>query len=212
MRADSEHRGTVIVLTGGPGGGKSALIKRCAAEPALASRIIVLEETICAMHGCGLDPRSPEFQCRLVATQIAAEQAHKRIRESNDMPVLITHRGTLDPCAFWQSFGHSRESFFTMTSTTVEEHYRRYDLVLHLESAAARVPEAYLRYPQAHRPESIAQAARLDELLGDLWSQHPRYFKIEGTPDIETKLIRALQLLRDFITARPRIAGQGGLG
>ena len=108
----------------------------------------------------------------------------------------MSHRGTLDPCAFWQSFGNSRESFFEVTGTTLEDHYRRYDLVIHMESAAVRVPEAYLRYPHAHRPEDVKQAAWLDHLLGGLWCGHPRYVKIEGTRDVEKKLLKAVELVR----------------
>ena len=43
-----------------------------------------------------------------------------------------------------------------------------------------RVPEAYVRYPHAHRPEDIQQAAGLDHLLCELWSGHPNYVNIEG--------------------------------
>ncbi len=196
LGTDSEHAVPVIVLTGGPGGGKSALLDHCATDAALAERIIVLEE---AMRGCGLEPRSPEFQCALVAKQIAAENALKRMIAGRRKQALLTHRGTLDPCAFWQSFGHSRESFFEMTGSTLQDHYRRYDLVLHLESAAVRLPEAYLRYPLAHRPECAADAARLDELLGELWGNHPRYLRIAATSDIETKLARALRIIHDFL-------------
>jgi len=199
LTIDSHSSVAVIVLTGGPGGGKSALLDHCATDAALAERIIVLEEAVRAMRGCGLEPRSPEFQCALVAKQIAAEDALKRTMVGRRKQVLLTHRGTLDPCAFWESFGHLRESFFEMTRSTLQGHYRRYDLVLHLESAAVRLPEAYLRYPLAHRPESAADAARLDELLVELWSNHPRYIRIAATSEIDMKLARALRIIHDFL-------------
>ena len=88
-----------------------------------------------------------------------------------------------------------------MTGTTVEEHYRRYDLVLHLESAAVRAAEGYVRWPEAHRPESIEQAVRLDFLLGGLWSNHPRYVRIEGTQDVESKLSEALDVVRGLVNS-----------
>ncbi len=59
-----------------------------------------------------------------------------------------------------------------MTGTTIEDHYKRYDMVIHLETAALRVPEHYIRYPDAHRPEDIDQAIFLDNLLGELWENH----------------------------------------
>ena len=83
-----------------------------------------------------------------------------------------------------------------MTSTTLEDHYQRYDLVLHLESAAVGVAEAYVCYPNAHRRETVAQAAHLDHLLGEVWSQHPSYVKLQGTENIEAKISRAKELIR----------------
>ena len=129
--------------------------------------------------------------------QVDTEAALFRALAGSQVQALITHRGTLDPCAFWQAFGNSRHSFFEMTGTTLKGHYERYDLVIHLESAAVHVPEAYLRYPHAHRPEDIQEAAHLDHLLGELWSGHPRYVKTEATPDVREKLRKALALVRE---------------
>jgi len=72
---------------------------------------------------------------------------------------------------------------------------------IHLESAAARVPEAYLRHLLAHQPEHVAEAARLDQHLGELWSGHPRYVKIEWTPDIAKKLSCGLALVRQLLAS-----------
>ncbi len=129
------------------------------------------------------------------------EESLKRALVGTGKRAIAYHRGTLDPCAFWMSFGNSRESFFEMTGTRLEEHYRRYDLVVHMESAAVRVPEAYVRYPAAHRPEAIAQAALLDRLLGELWGGHPRYVKIEGMRDFGDKIERGMAVIRQAVAA-----------
>jgi AAA domain len=186
----------ILPLTGGPGGGKSTLLRHLREHPVLGRRIVVMEEAIHLMRFVRLSPRTPAFQCALVAIQAGTEDFLRHDRQWIHTRVIVTHRGTLDPCAFWQSFGNSRESFFEMTGTTLDEHYRRYDLVLHLESAAVRVPEAYVRYPHAHRPEDIEQAARLDHLLGGLWCGHPKYVKIEGTVRVEEKLHKAVESVR----------------
>ena len=86
-----------------------------------------------------------------------------------------------------------------MTGTTLDEHYRRYDLVIHMESAAVRVPDAYVRYPTAHRPEDLEAARLLDHLLGELWCGHRHYVRIGGTPDIEEKLTGAVRLIRELL-------------
>ena len=83
-----------------------------------------------------------------------------------------------------------------MTGTTLEDHYGRYHAVLHLQSAAVHCPEAYLRYPQAHRPETIEEAARLDGLLGEIWSRHPRYSLVVSRGSLDGKMDEALEILR----------------
>ena len=186
----------VIALTGGPGGGKSELLRAIREDGQLGARVAVCEEAIHGMRFVRLSPRSAEFQCALVAIQAATGESLCHALADTDYRMIITHRGTLDPCAFWQSFGNSSASFFQMTGTTQEDHYRRYDLVVHLESAAVRVPESYTRYPKTHRPEGVQHAARLDHLLAGLWRGHPKYVKIDGTPEIEDKLRRAIGIMR----------------
>ena len=196
MNTRSESSLKRVVLTGGPGGGKTALLNRLCHDPELSRITVATEEAIYGMRFVRLNPQSREFQCALVAIQAATEAVLLRTFQDSTKRILISHRGTLDPCAFWQSFRNSRESFFEMTGTALENHYRRYDLVIHLESAAVRMPEAYVRYPQAHRPEDLQQAARLDQLLAELWSAHPRYVKIEGTRNLEDKLHAGMELIR----------------
>ena len=194
----------VITLTGRAGGGKSELLGAISEHEEPGPPVGVSEEAIHGMRFVRMSPRSPEFQCALVPIQAATEAALLRTLARTQVRAILTHRGTLDPCAFWQSSGNSRQSFFDMTGTTLEDHYRRYDLVIHLESAAVRVPEAYSRYPRAHRPEDIDQAARLDHLLGELWSEHPRYLKIEGAANVEEKLTKAMDIIRRAL----RLSGQ----
>jgi hypothetical protein len=188
-----------IAITGGPCGGKSVLLERVKKHRKLKKCSIILEEAIHQMRFVRMNPRTREFQCALVAIQSATESNIINALSGTERRLLISHRGTLDPCAFWQSFGNSRESFFEMTGTTIEDHYKRYDLVIHLETSAVRVPEHYIRYPYSHRPEDIEQAILLDNLLGELWCGHPNYVKINGTKDIEEKLNKGLKLICDMI-------------
>lgn len=188
----------VIALTGGPGGGKSTLLRCLQDDPRWCSRIAVLEEAVQDMRFVHMNPRSAEFQCTLVAVRAASESAVARALADSRRAMLITHRGTLDPCAFWQTFGGTRESFFAMTGMELADHYRRYAMVIHLESAAVRVPHAYVCYPLAHRPEDLDQASQLDKRLGALWQEHPNYRALVGKADIEDKLAAAMRLIRQL--------------
>ena len=185
----------IMALTGGPGGGKSTLLARLRGGGLGPFRVLTLEEAIHGMRFVRLDPRTEAFQCALVAVQTATENLARQILAGGPPAVILTHRGTLDPCAFWQTFGHSEESFHEMTRTTRTDHYARYAAVLHLESAAVRAPAHYLRYPDAHRPESVAEAARLDGLLGELWGGHPRYRFVAARESLEKKMDEAMAVL-----------------
>lgn len=191
----------VITLTGGPGGGKTLLLNKIIEDAELCSKVVVCEEAIHGMRFVRMDPHSYEFQCALVAIQAATEENLSRAFVGTNKRFIISHRGTLDPCAFWLSFGNSKESFFEMTGTSLEDHYRRYALVIHMESAAVHMPEAYEHYPAAHRSEDIAKALQLDRYLEDLWGNHSHYVKIEGTTHIEKKLLSGLTVIRDFLNA-----------
>jgi len=109
---------SVSAITGGPGGGKSALLARLARDAAVRDATVVSEEAIRGMRCVRMSPRSREFQCALLAIQAGMEEGLKRALVGTAKQLIVTDRGTLDPCAFWQSFGNSRESFFEMTGTT----------------------------------------------------------------------------------------------
>jgi hypothetical protein len=188
-----------VVLTGGPGGGKSSLLGRVAEDSRLSRFVASAEEAIHCMGFLRLSPWRSEFQCGFVATQVGLETGMEISLAGSPTRLLLFHRGTLDPCAFWQSFGNSRESFFAMTGTSIEDHFRRYHAVIHMQSAASGMPTAYVRYPGAHRPETVQEAARLDRLLGELWSGHPRYVLVKCTQTIEEKLQQAMELLRGML-------------
>jgi len=68
--------------------------------------------------------------------------------------------------------------------------------VLHLQSAAVNCPDAYVRYPQAHRPETIEEVAQLDGLLDELWSAHRHYSLVESKASFDGKMDEALDWLR----------------
>jgi hypothetical protein len=61
-----------------------------------------------------------------------------------------------------------------------EEHFRRYFGVIHLQTAAIGAEAYYRRWPEAHRPETVAQAAEVDGLCARAWSGHPRYVVIDN--------------------------------
>ena len=170
----------VIVLTGGPGGGKSTLIEDLRCDPVWAGRFVVLPETVHYAQFVHISPRERLFQRVIVNLQMSLESGLDRALGPTDPRPIICHRGSLDPLAFWLQRGWPEEDFFEFTETCLEDHYQRYAAVIHLVTAADGVPWEYTRWPEAHRPEEAEEAIRLDWWLGQAWRSHPSYFRLDN--------------------------------
>lgn len=168
----------MIVLTGGPGGGKTTLIKDLAQNPAWRGRFLALLEAISVAGRVGVSPRERLFQRLMVEIQRAMEDGLARALDPDDSRFILCHRGTLDPLAYWLDRGWPEEEFFAFTETKREDHYRRYAAVIHLVTAADGAAVHYTKWPDAHRPEQIEDAIRLDGLLHQVWRDHPCYYRL----------------------------------
>lgn len=170
----------MIVLTGGPGGGKSTLLEELLHDPAWAGHFAALPEAIFMMRHIGISAQTRLFQRVMVHLQIALEDGLDKALGPGDPRPILCHRGSLDPLAYWIDRGWSEDEFFTYTGTTKEKHYRRYTAVIHLVTAADGAEEHYTRWPDAHRPELIEDAIRLDNLLNQVWCDHPNYHRLDN--------------------------------
>lgn len=187
----------LIALTGGPGGGKTTLIEELTRDPDWHGRLAALPEAIYLMSSIGISPRERLFQRVMVHLQIGLENGLVLGLDSQDTRIILCHRGSLDPLAYWLDRGWPEEEFFTFTQTRREEHYQRYAAVIHLVTAADGAPRAYKRTPEAHRPETPEDAMRIDRLLQQVWCDHPHYYRIDNQgKDWSTKFQEASDLLR----------------
>jgi hypothetical protein len=116
----------------------------------------------------------------MVEVQRGLEDAVARALESVETRVVICHRGTLDPLAYWLDRGWPESEFFAFTRTNRDEHYQRYSAVIHLVTAADDAAKYYRCWPEAHRPEKPEDAIRLDRLLERVWSGHPHYYRVDN--------------------------------
>jgi AAA domain len=190
----------VIVLTGGPGGGKSTLIEDLTHDSEWCGRFVALPEAIHCASYLNITPREQLLQRVIVHLQMALEDGLDRALGPDDPRPIICHRGSLDSLAFWLQRGWSEEEFFNFTGTTLEEHYRRYTAVLHLVTSADGVPWAYSRWPEAHRPEEAEEAICLDRWLVQAWSGHPNYIRLDNKErDWTDKSREARMLLSELL-------------
>ena len=194
----------MVVLTGGPGGGKSSLIEDLRHDPRWAGRFVCLPEATHYARFVNISPDERLFQRLAVHLQVALEDGLDRALGPEDLRPIICHRGSLDPLAFWRQRGWPEHEFFQFTATTREAHYARYAAVLHLVTAADGVPREYTRWPLAHRPEEPDEAIRLDRWLAEAWGRHPAYVRLDNAGrDWTAKSGEARRVLSALLARNP---------
>lgn len=170
----------LIVLTGGPGGGKTTLIEELSRDAGWRERVAALPEAIWTLRHANISPQDRLFQRAMVYVQMGLEEGLQTALAKARPRAILCHRGTLDPLAYWLQRGWSEDEFFVFTQTARETLLGRYAAVIHLVTAADGAAEHYARYPAAHRPETPAQAIELDRLLQHAWQEHPHYYRFDN--------------------------------
>jgi len=183
------HERRRIVLTGGPGAGKTALLELV--RQSFCSHVKLLPEAAGVVFGGGF-PREDDLECRRAA-QRAILHVQRELEVTGDRhnpAIVLCDRGTLDGLAYWP--GPARD-FWSSLGTTLEIELGRYDAVIHLRTPA---PEHGYNHQNPLRTESPAAAAAIDARIAQAWEAHPRRFIVESSPDFLDKAARAIQILR----------------
>lgn len=123
-------------------------------------------------------------QCAIYAIQNAIEE----LREDQAAGrTLICDRGTLDGLAYWTG---TEASFFEKMGTSMHAEIKRYDWVIHLDSAG---PENYRS--SSVRTERILEALKINDLVKHAWRNHPRRLYIPSSSDFMEKVSTVLKCL-----------------
>lgn len=182
------HESRRIVLTGGPGAGKTAVLELI--RQSFCEHVKVLPESAGIVFGGGF-PREASAGARKAAQRaIFFVQRELEVAAAGDNPaILLCDRGTVDGSAYWPD----SDGLWASVGTTLDEQLRRYDAVIHL-----RTPTAADGYNHRNplRIESATEASALDVSIMHAWEHHPRRFVIEPTADFLDKAARVLGILR----------------
>ena len=188
-----------IVLTGGPGAGKTAVLELV--RKAFHTHVHVLPESAGILFGGGF-PRGPELPLRRAAQRaIFYVQRELETTAELDDPaqpaaLVLCDRGTVDSLAYWPGPG----DLFASLGTTLEEQYARYAAVIHLRTPAPG-EHGYNRLNPL-RVETPAEAAAIDERIARAWAMHPHRYEVAATRDFLAKAARAIDIIRAELTPR----------
>ena len=184
-----------IVLTGGPGGGKTTAADLFRRE--MGDSVAIVPEAATLLFSGGF-PRSREVFARQAAQRaIYHVQRNLEDAEAALYPerILLCDRGTIDGVVYWPD---GEDEYYRAVGSTEEAELARYDTVIFFETAAAG--DLFVEGPNKVRIEDRAEAMELDRRLQAVWSRHPRYFLIRHEASFMKKLGGAMELLGKVLT------------
>jgi hypothetical protein len=189
-----------IVVTGGPGAGKTASLET--ARRILCEHVGFAPESASIIFGGGFPRESTPHSERAVQRAIyhVQRELEALFDGHSDLGVLVCDRGTIDCSAYWP--GEEAE-FYRQLGTSREGELARYALVIHLRPPAHA--DGYERTDL--RIETAAEARRIDARIERAWRGHPRRVFVEHTHDFVAKVSRVVGILEtelacEHVTAR----------
>ena len=199
MDRTATHPPRRLVLTGGPGAGKSTIAAAVAA--AHPDRFVLVPEAARQVYE-QLNTTWPQLdaagrysaQRQMYRLQVEQE---RRLTAAHPDKVLLLDRGTVDGAAYWPD---GPAAFWADVDTSHAAELARYDAVLWLQTGAA----LGLYDGDASNPirfEPAAAAVESGNLLTKLWSDHPRLQRVEAYPRFEDKLAVVQRMLLELASA-----------
>jgi predicted ATPase len=183
-----------IVLTGGPGGGKTTAADLFRRE--IGERVVVVPESATLLFAGGF-PRTEEDHARQAA-QRAIYHVQRNLEDVQAAVypdrVLLCDRGTLDGGAYWPD---GMDAFMAAVGSSVEAELARYDAVVFFETAA--VGGMGIEGGNPTRIESLTEAVALDARLRAIWSRHPNFHLVPHQPSFLAKVTAGLERLQQLV-------------
>jgi predicted ATPase len=183
------HDCKLIVITGGPGAGKTAVLKL--ANQILCEHVVAVPEAATIVFGGGFWRKEslPAKRASQRAIYHVQHELETILLEEKNAAIGLCDRGTIDGLAYWP--GEDKE-FWLEIKSTHEQELDRYAAVIHLRTP--NFDEGY-NHSNPVRIESAKEALRLDERIYQAWRKHPNRVVIESTSDFMAKAYTALQAI-----------------
>ena len=191
-----------VVLTGGPCGGKStslSTVKESLEAKGYAVHCAPEIFTLLLNGGCtypGYDGGRAlvEFQTALVKLQVQMEDSFLRIAALSDRPsIVVFDRGLLDISAYLPPEVWS--SVLTASGLDGAGLTTRYNLVVHLLTAADGAEQFYTTANNSARTETPQQARVLDSKIRRSWAAHGNVVVLDNSTNFEAKCQRCVDAI-----------------
>lgn len=198
-----------IVLTGGPCAGKTtalAQIEQYLKE--LGIKTFIVSETATEIINSGLLPKDigvVNFQKYILKCQLQKEKLYEEIASNfpYDKVVIIFDRGIMDGKAFINNdeFNEilkqvSDELNIKLNSSDIID---RYDMVIHLTTAALGNSKYYTLENNSARSETVDEAISLDKKTVEAWSIHNNLQIIDSYEDFNEKIKAIITVINSML-------------
>ena len=170
------------VLTGGPGGGKTAVLE--VVRRHFCEHVVVLPEAASILFSGGF-PRATGSDARRAAQRAifrVQDELERLALDEDHATLVLCDRGVVDGSAYWPEGGQT--TLFDEVGVSRTEALARYAAVIHL-----RTPDDHA-YDRSNpiRVESASEAGVIDRRIADVWVGHPRRVFVEPEADFVEKL------------------------
>lgn len=197
-----------ICITGGPCAGKTTSLAKMVETftpkfavytmPELAT--LTFSSGVTIIPSCFTEEDSRKFTSSIVQAQIDLEKYFENLALTQRKKViLVSDRGCCDNFAYTSPENKVKileENGWTMNFLCNE----RYDIVIHLVTAASGAEEFYSLENNSARSETKEQAIALDQKTQKQWLGHPNFMIIDNsTKGFESKINRLIDVVSDLV-------------
>lgn len=198
MKAD------LLVVSGGPGGGKTEFLKVVPTE--FGELVEIAKEqasaTLDTFPRPGQDIELTEelnwfLQKGLYPTQLAREEWTREFATKKGAKLVICDRGLLDGAAYVPGGLSVYEQILGINASEVLTRYRA---VILFESLATADPELWEKIKGSNpaRYETLEQAIEREHAVREVWQGHPNLYLIGGS-DLAYKISRGLEIISSYL-------------
>jgi hypothetical protein len=157
------------------------------------------------------------FESSLIRTQMSLEDCFINIAKASGKPtILLCDRGVMDPRAYLDN--STFQILLDENEWSISKlRDNRYDIVIHLVTAAIGAEQHYTLANNTARSESVEQARNLDLKIREAYVGHPNLFIVDNSTAFQQKIQKVLDIVSGKIgiprssETRRRFLIEGGI-